>query len=147
MFEGILVGLDGSKHSWRAAEVGTELAKKFGGKLHLLAVVRPYKVSPKLKQFLEAENLLGEPKYVLDEMTDDLLKEGKRIATEGGVKSVESVVKEGKPARTIVDYAKRHKIDCIVLGSRGVGDTDASLLGSVSHKVSSLARCTVIIVR
>ena len=147
MFEHILVGLDGSKHSWHAAEVGTELAKKFGGKLHLLAVVRPYTVSPKLRQFLEAENLLGEPKYVLDEMTEDLLKEGKRIATDGGVQGVESVVREGKPARTIVDYAKTHKVDCIVLGSRGVGDTDASLLGSVSHKVSSLAGCTVIIVR
>ena len=100
-----------------------------------------------MRQFLEAENLLGEPKYVLDEMTEDLLSEGKRIATEGGVKGVESVVKEGNPARTIVDYAKTHKMNCIVLGSRGVGDAGSALLGSVSHKVSSLASCTCIIVR
>ncbi|MHC5024763.1 MAG: universal stress protein, partial [Planctomycetota bacterium] len=35
----------------------------------------------------------------------------------------------------------------IVMGSRGHGDLEGLLLGSVSHKVASLAKCTVVTVK
>ena len=147
MFKNILVGLDGSEHGLRAARVGCALARQFGAKLFLLTVTRPYKVSPELRRYLEAENLLGEPKYVLDDMTARIIAAAREIAGEEGLTDVRSDVKEGKPARTLIDYASQHAIDLIVLGCRGVGELEATLLGSVSQKVSLLAGCNVLIVK
>ena len=147
MHEKILVGLDGSKHAIEATQEAIALANAADAELHLLTVTRPYKVSAKLRQFLEAENLLGEPKYVMDEMTSSIISAAKELATSAGVKKVSSVIREGKPARTLLDYAKSHGIDLIVIGARGVGELEAALLGSVSQKVSMLSPCSVMIVR
>jgi len=147
MYKKILVGLDGSVHGMQAARAAVDLAKLTGAELHLLTVTRPYKVSPKLRQFLEAENLLGEPKYVMDEMTNGIVAEARELAAEAGLEQVKTMVREGKPARALLNYAKGNGIDLIVVGSRGVGELDAALLGSVSQKVSMLSDCTVMIVR
>ena len=147
MYKKILVGLDGSVHGMQAAQAAVELAKLTGAELHLLTVTRPYKVSPKLRQFLEAENLLGEPKYVMDDMTNGIVAEARELAVEAGLEQVKTMVREGKPARALLEYAKGNGIDLIVVGSRGVGELDTALLGSVSQKVSLLSECTVMIVR
>ncbi len=147
MYKKILAGLDGSKHGIEAARAAVELARNFDAELHLLTVTRPYKVSPKLRQFLEAENLLGEPKYVMDEMTNNIVSEATDLASKAGLENVKTVVREGKPARALLEYAKGNGIDLIVVGSRGVGELDAMLLGSVSQKVSMLSECTVMVVR
>ncbi len=147
MYKKILAGLDGSKHGIDAARAAVVLARNFDAELHLLTVTRPYKVSPKLRQYLEAENLLGEPKYVMDDMTNTIVSEAKNLATKAGLKNVKAMVREGKPARTLLEYAKGNDIDLIVVGSRGVGELDAALLGSVSQKIGMLSECTVMIVR
>ncbi len=147
MCEKVLLCVDGSANALRAAEVGAMTAARFGAELHLLTVTRPYRVTPQLTNFLRAENLMGEPKYVLDQMTKDILTEARKLAEAAGIEKVNTHVLEGKPARTIVDFADDKRIDAIFVGSRGVGEIEAALLGSVSHKVSSLAHCTVIIVR
>lgn len=147
MYKRIVVGLDGSAHSLKATAAAADLAKRYGADLHLLTVTRPYKVSPRLRQYLEAENLLGEPKYVMDEMTNTIVSEAKEIAAKAGVKSVTTEVREGKPSRSIVDYANNFKADLIVVGSRGVGELESALLGSVSQKVALLSACTVMVVR
>jgi nucleotide-binding universal stress UspA family protein len=60
---------------------------------------------------------------------------------------VEGLVRRGPLARTIVQVAKDRGADAIAMGSRGLGDVEGFLLGSVSHKVSSLAECTCITVK
>lgn len=147
MYSNILICVDGSENARRAASAGAEIAARFDAELHLLTVTRPYKVTSQLKQFLQAENLIGEPKYVLDQMTKDILAGGRKQAEVAKVKKIETHMREGKPARAIVEFAADEKIDLIVIGARGVGEIDAMLLGSVSHKVTSLAECSVIVVR
>jgi len=147
MYQKILVALDGSKHGLEAAQHAIAIAKCMDSELHLLTVTRPYHVSPKLRQYLQAENLLGEPKYVMDEMTDDIVSAAQDLARQADLTRLKSVVREGKPARSIVEYAQNNHINLIVLGSRGVGEVEAALLGSVSQKVSFLANCSVLVVR
>ena len=147
MYKNILVGLDGSSHGIDATKAAIELATTFDSELHLLTVTRPYKVSAQLRQYLEAENLLGEPKYVMDDMTNSIVADARDIAGKSGLENVKAVVREGKPARALLDYAKVNGIDLVVVGSRGVGEVDAALLGSVSQKISMLSNCTVMIVR
>ncbi len=147
MFKRILVGLDGSSHGLRTAEVAANLAARFGAELHLLTITRAQEVSPEVQGYLEAENLLGEPSYVLEEKTQTIIDQAKVIAEQHKVRKVQTVVREGKPAAVLVDYAKDHKMDLLVVGSRGLGALEAALLGSVSQKVSQLADCSVLIVR
>jgi nucleotide-binding universal stress UspA family protein len=139
--------VDGSENARKAAVAGGNIAAKFDAGLVLLTVTRPYQATPQLQQYLQAENLMGEPKYVLDEMTKSILAEARKKAEEAGIKKIKTEVVEGKPARSIVAYAADNDIDLIVMGSRGVGEVEALLLGSVSHKVSSLAPCSVVIAR
>jgi len=84
MFENILICVDGSDIAQRAVQVGAEISAKFGSNLHILTVVRPYRVSPELKRFLQAENLMGEPKYVLDDMTKGIIADGRKMAEDAG---------------------------------------------------------------
>ena len=82
MFKKILVALDGSEHALKAAKVACEMAAlSDGAALNFLTVSRQYKVTPQLKQYLELENLMGAPKYVLDEMTTIIIAEAVKIAS------------------------------------------------------------------
>lgn len=147
MFSTILVALDGSDHSLKAAQRAAELARLSGAALHLLTVTKPLKLDDSVRSYFESEDLIGEFTYVLDPMTDEIIQKARDIAEKQGLGSVRTATREGKPARSIVDYAKGNKVDLIVLGSRGLGEVEAMLLGSVSHKVSMLAGCAVMIVK
>jgi len=54
---------------------------------------------------------------------------------------------DGDPAARILACAQQEKVDCIIMGSRGLSDIQALLEGSVSRKVSNRAICTTIAVR
>jgi nucleotide-binding universal stress UspA family protein len=147
MFGNILCAVDGSPHALGAARLASELALAGGGKLTFLTVSKRFKLTESVKQYLEIENLgTSEPQYVLDEFTKKVLAQARDIAREVGA-DAEAEAREGQPARIIVDYAAELGADVIVTGSRGYGDIEGTLLGSVSHKVTSLAKCTVITVK
>lgn len=53
----------------------------------------------------------------------------------------------GDPARSIETAAEEREVDLVVTGSRGIGDLQRLLLGSVAHHVLLHARCSVLIMR
>lgn len=61
--------------------------------------------------------------------------------------SYEYHISVGVPAEAIVQYAQKNAVDQIVMTSRGEGDWQAMLLGSVVSKVVQLADCAVLIVK
>ena len=52
----------------------------------------------------------------------------------------------GSPAEVIVAMAGEQKADLIVMGARGLGPVKERLLGSVSHRILTLAPCATLIV-
>jgi len=52
----------------------------------------------------------------------------------------------GSPAEVIVSMAEELKADLIVMGARGLGPVKELLLGSVSHRILTLAPCATLIV-
>jgi len=52
----------------------------------------------------------------------------------------------GSPAEVIVSMAEEQKTDLIVMGTRGLGPIKERLLGSVSHRILTLAPCATLIV-
>lgn len=147
MFSKILCCVDGSQHGLNAAKASAELARCFDGELTLLTVAKELKLTPQVKRYLQIEHISGEPQYVIDDFTRQVMDQAKEAAKEAGVTKLKTVVRSGHPARTIVEYAKDRGVDCIVIGSRGMGDIEGVLLGSVSHKVTTLAPCTVVTVK
>ncbi len=146
MFDRILVPVDGSKSADAALVLAAQIQEKFDSELQILCVYRHYSL-------LEASMSMVRPE--VPENMDDSMKQyasgvverAKQIARDNGVPKPRGFVKGGPPARTIVSFANDHEINLIILGSRGMGDIENLLLGSVSHKVTSLARCPVLVAR
>lgn len=149
MFSRILVAVDGSDHAMRAVELASDLAEKYGAELTLLSVFRPTRLQESTHSLVRTSRSL-EPLHSDDELQEiaqEILDAAEKVAKSHEIPSVISKVKRGYPARTIVSTAEEVDADLIVLGSRGLGDVTGLLLGSVSHKVSSLAKCNVITVK
>ncbi|MSP82950.1 MAG: universal stress protein [Alphaproteobacteria bacterium] len=145
MFKRILLAVDGSEHALLAADVACDLAARYEARLIILSVAKPVgKMSVAARDYIQAEHLAGAPSYLLTDLARAALADVDGRARAKGLTNVKTVVREGNPARRIVEYAKEHDIDLIALGSRGLGDLEGLLLGSVSHKVATLAHCTVI---
>jgi nucleotide-binding universal stress UspA family protein len=60
---------------------------------------------------------------------------------------VATVVAEGPPVSTIVDFAKTGAFDLIVMGTHGRTGMAHALLGSVAERVVRMAPCSVLTTR
>jgi nucleotide-binding universal stress UspA family protein len=151
----ILVAIDGSEHSMKAAELALEMAKKelissheVGSELTALTVLDVSKPRKFFSSFIAA------PTYGLRELEEE------RSAAKQWMDVVRSRAEDRKiPFRseiieglvsaeaTIVDYAESHEIDLIVVGTRGRTGFSKVLLGSVASRVVEYAPCSVIVVK
>ena len=148
MIKNILVPLDGSEHAFKALDFASGLADKHTASLLLLYVVTKREIPESVRRFAEVENIKGPPAWIYDEViAKNILQEGKQRAQEKGATSIETAVRDGDPARVIVDVANSKNVDVIAMGTRGLSDLQGIFVGSVAHKVSHLAECTVITVK
>ncbi|WP_306120108.1 MULTISPECIES: universal stress protein [unclassified Roseitalea] len=145
MFERILVAVDGSDGSKRALEKAARLAAHCAAELFILTVYRHHSMTEASMSMVrpnDPENLDD----VLRGYAKQVAEQAKKDAAALGADKVRAFVKVGQPARTIVKFGEDHGADLTVVGSRGMGDLEGFLLGSVSHKVTSLADCPVLVV-
>ncbi|MBC8332106.1 MAG: universal stress protein, partial [Anaerolineae bacterium] len=77
---------------------------------------------------------------------EDLLKDAQRQLAQYGIETT-IAMERGDAATQIINYAKAQDIDLIVAGSRGLGQIQSWLLGSVSRKLVHYAGCSVLIVK
>jgi nucleotide-binding universal stress UspA family protein len=173
MFKVIVCPLDGSDHSDKALSLAIDLAKKYDARLLLVHVLLRGVETAALKRFAEIEGLTRSAaaeinhamgvdsraeiahlrdrqsisSAVLVDIAEHIVGAAKLEAENKGVQKVSVKVLDGDAAKRILDYAEQEGADCIVMGSRGLGDVKALLLGSVSQKVTYLAPCTCIAVK
>jgi len=87
------------------------------------------------------------PDKVLSEYAKEVVNHAKEHAKEQSATHVRGFVKSGRPSKVIVQFAQDKEADLIVVGTRGThSDKDGMLLGSVSHRVTSHAKCPVLVV-
>ena len=147
MFENILVATDGSDHADKALDIACDLAQKYGSRLTILSVYRHHSMPGSTHSMVGGAIELEPPDVTLGKLAHEIMDTALARARAKGVPQVEGLVRRGPPARTIVQVAKERGADAIAMGSRGLGDAEGFFLGSVSHKVSSLAECTCITVK
>jgi len=145
MYKKILVPIDGSQNSDRAAKVAVELAKITGAKLTFIHIIEPpYKYTA-----ITGEAPLTLSEALLEHMeknADNLLAEHKKIYEDSGV-AINTIREYGHVADIICSRANDDNYDLIVIGSRGLGTVKRYLLGSTSDRVSHHAKCSVLIVK
>lgn len=143
----ILVAIDGSPQSDKAAEEAVRLAAQSGAKIRsqLYAVlVLPSLKAPSFTDFFPSKPPTEEPDW--QEKRDRVFYVVEKSAAESGV-TLESLVVYGDPAEELIHLARERNCDVIVIGSSGKGRVKRTLLGSVSTKVALHAQCSVYIVR
>jgi nucleotide-binding universal stress UspA family protein len=128
-----------------------------------------YEAVHALKYFARAEQLtllhalnVPRPAYptMLPEVAEELYKTQEQNMREDGERLLDRVqsllplhagpttkhLQIGSPAEVIVSMAEEQKADLIVMGARGLGPIKERLLGSVSHRILTLAPCATLIV-
>lgn len=146
MFKKILVAVDGSKSSFKAMDRAIELQTLMDTEIYLICVYKHHSL-------FEASLSIGRPDSmdipdkVLSEYAKEIVNHAKEKAKEKGAVKVRGFVKAGRPSKVITKFAEDKDVDLIVVGSRGThSDKDGMLLGSVSHRVASRAKCPVLVV-
>jgi nucleotide-binding universal stress UspA family protein len=81
------------------------------------------------------------------EFAENIVAAAAVTAKAAGADNVVTLAQQGDPTSAILKAADAEKADMIVLGSHGHGTLVGLLLGSVSTKVTSHAKCTCIVVR
>jgi nucleotide-binding universal stress UspA family protein len=129
----VAIALDHSPHINKALDVARRLGKP-GASIIALHVIETI------------------PAYAANQIPDDIIRnrrpeaEAELKAELGGVQDVIPAVVYGHAGRSIVDYAKEHDVDCIVIASHRPGLQDY-FLGSTATRVVRHAACSVHVMR
>lgn len=142
----ILVPIDGSNASIKAAEKAIELAKKFDSTITFISVA--------LKPEIDAYHLHGiqvNPDYhsfknTIVEYEAKLLENVLNKINLEGVTFDKKLV-QGEPYEEIVKAATDLECDLIVMGRRGFSKIKRFFVGSVTQRVISDAPCQVLVVK
>lgn len=177
MFSNIIVAIDGSDHAARAFEVALELTNKFSAELTLVHVLTHDHPNEALERMIEVEHLdrgaapgggamdnggsriadtlakhgMGRSgdreARVIAIIGEQIMQRAEAQAKAAGVKSVRTRVLTGDYANEILQVAEDVDADVIVMGRRGLSTLKGFVTGSVSHKVSQRADCSVLTVK
>ncbi|MFN7132914.1 MAG: universal stress protein [Myxococcales bacterium] len=142
MIRHILVAVDGSERSRKAARFARSLVSTPDAKITLLYVLEPQ--HGVAVGFFDAVAVTPAP---VDEKHAERVQQMlTKLASELPGVAVEKVVEIGPVADTIIEQADRLGADLIVVGARGLGAGERWLLGSVSDRVVHHARRPVTVV-
>lgn len=147
MFKKILVALDGSNNSLLAMERAIELQKLDEGcEMLLLCVYKHHSLFEASLSMVRPPGIQI-PDQALAEFATNVVEHAKEHAKKFGGKKIKGFVKNGRPSKAIVEFAKSKGVDLIVMGAHGThSEIDGLLLGSVSQRVSGRAPCPTLIV-
>ena len=141
----ILVPTDFSDFSRPAMQYGCAIAARFSAELHLLHVVPdPAMLVPEAAAFsvetmqAQSESLVKDAQATLHTLPPDGWENEKQIVRE---------VRVGAAFMEIIDYAREHSIDLIVIGTHGRSGLMHILMGSVAERIVRKASCPVLTVK
>ncbi len=172
MFTSILIATDGSAHSERAVELGSNLAAQYQADLSVIHVMGKGPLPKGFEQFAEVEHL-AEHNFTTSEHTENItenivtaigesegyqfrlhqaaaeqiVRKALETAKKNGVPKAKEFISSGEPVSAILDLADNLKADTIVMGTRGMSELKSLVMGSVSHKVCSKANAACITVK
>lgn len=140
-YNNIVCPVDGSELGDKALEEAAYISKISGAKLILLHVVERWYRSAHLATDSTEWQAIHEG--WLNEGQELLEKEVARLKA-GGVKSIETILRDGDASYEIVAAAAERKADLIVMASHRYSPVGKLFMGSIIDKVSKKSPCPVL---
>lgn len=176
MIKSIVLAIDGSVHAQRAQAMAIDLASRYDAQLTLVHVLTHDHPSSEFERMAKVEHLadsatsgladkgntysavarfLGttsgsrddEESRIIVLLAEQIIDKASKSAHEAGVKNVTTEILSGDYANCILEAANKVDADVIIMGRRGLSDLKGIVTGSVSHKVSERAECSVLTVK
>jgi nucleotide-binding universal stress UspA family protein len=142
----ILVAFDGSPHSKQALEWAIDLSRNSKGSVVVVYVFEPINIMSIYDAKGGSDMTMKEAVKELKERGQETLEEAKTICVRRGAE-VKTELLQGNIAETIIQYAKKEQIDLIIAGTKGRGEVEGLLMGSVTRSLVSLAHIPVLVVK
>ena len=139
MYKKILVPTDGSEFAKKAGKHALFLSKVSGAEIVAVSVTENNFVNG-----LPLDDEIYQLNQILKERSEENLKEFDELNDDD--LKITHVIREGSPARVILEVAQEEDIDLIVMGSSGKSGFDRFIMGSVADKVVNSAKCAVLII-
>ena len=139
MYKKILVPTDGSEFAKKAQRHALFLASVTGAEIVAVSVTENNFVNG-----LPLDDEVYQLNQLLKERSEENLEEFDKL-NEDDLK-ITHVIKEGSPARCILEVASEEDVDLIVMGSSGKSGFDRFIMGSVADKVVNSAKCAVLVI-
>ena len=139
MYKKILVPTDGSEFAKKAQKHALFLAGVTGAEIVAVSVTENNFVNG-----LPLDDEVYQLNQILKERSEENLKEFDEINNDD--LKITHVIKEGSPAKCILEVAVEEDVDLIVMGSSGKSGFDRFIMGSVADKVVNSAKCAVLII-
>ena len=140
----IVVAMDGSELSKKAAAYAVSMAKERNAKVSAVAVVKFHQTDAFRGSTQTLEKFIRKQA----EIAQGWLEEAREDAVSNNVRFESKVVKtRTNIPEEIIKYANGKKSDLIVLGTRGRTGFKKAILGSVASAVVSHASCPVMVIR
>ncbi|MFX1578482.1 MAG: universal stress protein [Promethearchaeota archaeon] len=139
----VMLAVDGSEGSARAATVAFEVAEMTKSKLFIVHVIP----TPVAKQFaLMSDSDLEEVLRKYEDKGRKLLDGTKRSADEYQI-DIELILEKGLPSERIIFQAKTLGVDLIVIGSSGASGSLRAGVGSSAERVVLGSEAPVLVVK
>lgn len=135
----MIVGLDGSKSSFKALEEGILLASLSGSPLHTISVEEVSRFPGTIGEIVQ-EHEAQETRF------GAAITMAKKMAEERGV-SLQSHVIIGHEVKTIVEFVRENDFDLLILGFMGHSAVYDRVMGGTCQNLVRLAPCTVLVVK
>jgi nucleotide-binding universal stress UspA family protein len=151
-FKKILIGIDDSRQSEKAASYGFELARLLHAEVALVEVIEPL-IIPQATTGTgivggEIDMLSNMPPVEIMDAQDAAAKNVMQrfVATYGAEHNITQFLETGDAATVLVDTAIKFNADLIVLGSHARSGFNRFFTGSVSEDVSRHTEIPVLVV-
>ena len=139
----ILFPTDFSEHADHAWPFALYFAQEFGAEIHLLHVVTP---PPPL---VEGYSANYDPAQITSAFAAEATASMDRLlqAAQGRSLTFQREIRVGVDFHEIINYARTHQIDLIVMATHGRTGLAHALVGSVAEKVVRKAPCPVLTIK
>jgi nucleotide-binding universal stress UspA family protein len=139
----ILLAVDGSEASARAATAAFEIAEMTKSKLLILHVIP----IPIVKQIALMSDIDMEEMLVKYATKGETLLEGVKASAADYNLDIQLILDRGSPSDRIISQAETNEVDLVVLGKQGISTSGRAGIGSSSERVLLRIECPVLVVK